>query len=54
MEGDTRARDARRWPGLLLWFVAFLLVLAAMSYQDRTGPSYPLRSHFSSAATSHR
>jgi len=46
MEGETRAASARRWPGLLLWFVAFLLVLAAASYQDRTGPSYPLRGSF--------
>jgi len=46
MEQKTGARDARRWPGLLLWFVAFLLVLGAASYQDRTGPSYPLRGSF--------
>jgi hypothetical protein len=46
MERETCAGGARRWTGALLWVLALLLVLAAASYQDRTGPSYPLRGSF--------
>ena len=35
----TRRRSRR---GTLLWIIAFFCVLAAASYQRRTGPSYPL------------
>jgi hypothetical protein len=43
----AQAGAARRWPGLLLWLLALLLMFGAASYQRRTGPSYPLRGTFS-------
>jgi hypothetical protein len=42
----AQAGAQRRWPGLMLWLVALLLMFGAASYQRRTGPSYPLRGSF--------
>jgi hypothetical protein len=36
-------KNASRWVKFLLWTVAFLLMVAAASYQRRTGPTRPFR-----------
>ena len=40
---NRRERGRRRRVGALLWIVALAVMLAAATYQRRTGPTYPLR-----------
>ncbi len=40
---DTVPRKGARWIGVLAWGVSILGTLGALAYQDRTGPTYPLR-----------
>ena len=42
---DTNARPLLR--SILLWSLAILLTFACFSYQDKTGPTYPLQGQFS-------
>jgi hypothetical protein len=42
-----------RWPGILLWFAALLLMLGAAEFQERTGPTKILRGSFESGGQSY-
>ncbi|MDX1740265.1 MAG: hypothetical protein R3178_03190, partial [Rhodothermales bacterium] len=45
---DFRARRPRL-SGFLLWAVAIVATLACFTYQDKTGPTYPLEGEFGTA-----
>jgi len=39
----TRPKPKSRWTSAILWVLAVLLMLAAIVYQRRTGPTHPMR-----------
>ncbi len=41
------------WKSALLWVVAILIMLSAVIYQRRTGPTYPMRGEIEVAGQSH-
>lgn len=48
---ESTSRPTPRWLGALLWVLAVLLMLAAVIYQRRTGPTYPHRGEVTLADT---
>jgi hypothetical protein len=46
---DWRAGSSGRTRGIVLWIVAAILTVACFTYQDQTGPTYPLTGQIDTA-----